>query len=162
MACLWWLIQSFLWVLWKLSWSLKKKNIADTERSSNIPGLSYKRYGELILYKQISLTIAWGRCAKEKKSSASWFSLRQHSSPLPGFIQNLKTLALITGEKSDWFLWETKKNGQIKRNDKHVDAHSLLHNTIRHIQCSLRKHPIQICRKFHLQKLKKKSDKNLW
>ena len=138
----------------------QEKNIADTERSSNTHGHSYKRYGELILYIQISLTIALGRWAKEKKSSASWFSLTQHSSPLPGFIQNLKTLALITGEKSDRFLWETKKNGQIKRNDKHEDAHSLLHNTIRHIQCSLRN--IQIYRTFHLQKLKKKSDKNLW
>ena len=36
---------------------------------------------------------------KKKKISASWFSLTQHTSPLLGLIQDLKTMALIAGQK---------------------------------------------------------------
>ena len=39
-----------------------------------------------------------GDCADEKKISASWFSLTQYTSPLSGFIQNLKIQALIACE----------------------------------------------------------------
>ena len=37
---------------------------------------------------------------KEKEISPSCFSLTQHTSPLSGCLQNLKTLALKAGEKS--------------------------------------------------------------
>ena len=47
----------------------------------------------------MSLSIAWERWAKEK-ISASWVPLTQHTSPLSGCIQNLKTLALLGVEKS--------------------------------------------------------------
>ena len=41
------------------------------------------------------------RWAKRNNISASWFSLTQHTSQLSEFIQNLKTRALIAGEKSE-------------------------------------------------------------
>ena len=51
---------------------------------------------------------------KVKRISASWFSLTQHTSPLSGFIQNLKSLALIAGEKSVVDFYEKERNIQIK------------------------------------------------
>ena len=59
-----------LWV-WHCSKKFKKI-IADSEQSSHMPSHSYQRYGELILYMQISLTIAWER--REKNLSILGFS----------------------------------------------------------------------------------------
>ena len=53
---------------------------------------------------------------KKKKIPPSWFSLTQHTSPLSGSIQNLKTLTLIAGEKPMMdFYKKEKKIGQINR-----------------------------------------------
>ena len=57
---------------------------------------------------QISLSIAWVRWAK-KKISLSWFTLTQHTSPLSGCRQNLKTLALIASEKSVMNFYEKER-----------------------------------------------------
>ena len=56
---------------------------------------------------------------------------------MPGFIQNLKTLALKAGENLTDF-YEKQRKMANKETDKHEDAHSLLHNTTSHIQCLYR------------------------
>ena len=68
------------------------------------------------------------------KREKSRYSLSQHTSPLSGFIQNLKILALIAGEKSVIDFYE-KEKWTNKENDKHEDAHLLLHNITSHTQC---------------------------
>ena len=50
-----------------------------------------------------------GEKGKKKNISLSWFSLIQHTSPLSGCIQNLKTLTLIAGEKSVMDLYEKER-----------------------------------------------------
>ena len=75
-------------------------------------------------------TIAWEKWAKKKKKkkkkiSASWFSLTKHISPSSGFIQNLKSLALIAGENSVPDFMRKKEKWKNEVNDKHVDAHSI-------------------------------------
>ena len=52
----------------------KRQNIEDSEQISHTPDHSYQRYGELILYMQISLTIAWERWAKESNLSILIFT----------------------------------------------------------------------------------------
>ena len=75
-----------------------------------------------------------GEMGKRKEISTSWFSLTQLTSPLSGFIQNLKTLALIAGETL-CLIFMRKKKWKNKGNDKNEDAHSLLYNTTSHIKC---------------------------
>ena len=96
-----------LWIIliFTNEWGKVLKNIADSEQSSHTPDHSYQRYGELILCKQIFLTIEL--MGKREKSHVA-----KHASPLSGIIQNLKILALIAGEKSLIFM--KKNNGQIK------------------------------------------------
>ena len=54
-------------------------NIADREQSPHTPGHSYQRLGELILYMQISLTIAWERWPIEKKKKSQHLGFHLHN-----------------------------------------------------------------------------------
>ena len=50
-----------------------------------------------------------GRIGQKKNISASWLSLTQQTSPLSGFIQILKKMALIAGEKSVTDFYEKER-----------------------------------------------------
>ena len=76
-----------------------------------------------------------GEMGNRKKISSSWFSLIQHTSPLSGYIQNLKTLALIAGEYYVVNFMRKKENKTNKWNDTQEDADSLLHNTTSQTKC---------------------------
>ena len=58
-----------------------------------------------------------------EKISASWLSLTQHTSPLSGSIQTVKTLAKIAVEKSVTDFMRKKEKWTNKKNDMHEDVH---------------------------------------
>ena len=80
------------------SWLSAGENIADSKQSSHTRGHSYQRYVELICIYKFPLLLH--EMDGRKIFTASWFSLTQRISSMSGFTQNLKTLALIAGEKS--------------------------------------------------------------
>ena len=75
-----------------------------------------------------------GEMGKKKKSHHLGFLLHNIMQHCQSVYKNLKTLALIAGEKSVMDFYEKDKWAN-KENDKHEDADSLLHNTTSHTQC---------------------------